>query len=122
MDTKIITENFTNIKPNDLGKSRELFTCCLALLLTNMIDSGYNPRIGKDGLKHMPSSLHYDGLAADIDLFKEGKYLTATNDHRPFGEYWENLHPLCFWGGDGKKSDGLRYDGNHYSVTYQGKK
>lgn len=122
MDQKILIGKFDDIKPNDLGKRRELFTRCLILLLAKMIDEGYDPRIGKDGMKHMKNSLHYDGLAADVDLFKNGKFLVATEDHKMFGEYWESLHPLCFWGGDGKKQDGLKHDGNHYSVTFLGKK
>lgn len=101
---------------SELGDKRKLFTRCLALLLCKMIEKGYHPMIGRDGLKHMKGSLHYDGLAADIDLISpDGKYLTSTEDHKPFGEYWESLDPLCCWGG--------RFnDGNHYSVTYQGKK
>lgn len=70
----------------------------------------------------MKNSLHYDGLAVDIDLFKNGKYLDKTEDHREFGEYWETLDKDCFWGGDGLKKDGLKWDGNHYSVTYLKKK
>lgn len=78
--------------------------------------------MGKDGLKHMKGSLHYDGLAGDIDLTKDGVYLDKTEDHRQFGLFWESLHPDCFWGGNGLKEDGLKHDGNHYSVTYMGKK
>jgi len=80
-----------------------------------MIEDGYTPLIGKDGLKHMPKSLHYEGLAIDIDLFKNGIYLTSTEDHQSFGEFWEGLHPDCRWGGRFR-------DGNHYSLTYQDRK
>lgn len=61
------------------------------------------------------NSLHELKLALDLDLFRDGNYLADTEAHRPLGEYWETLHPLCRWGG--------RWgDGNHYSVEYQGRK
>jgi hypothetical protein len=107
---------------SELGNLRRLFSRCVCLLLAKMLEDGYEPMIGKDGLPHMKNSLHYDGLAIDIDLTKDGKYLASTADHRPFGLYWESLHELCFWGGNGVKDDGLKNDGNHYSITYQGRK
>lgn len=56
-----------------------------------------------------PKSNHKIRLALDLNLFKDGKFLQGTLDHRPLGEFWEGLHPLCRWGG--------RFaDGNHYSV------
>jgi len=100
---------------SELGDRRRLFTRCVHQLLGRMLEAGYEPMLGKDGLKHMPNSLHYDGLAVDIDLTKGGQYLSRTEDHRQFGEYWEGLNPLCCWGG--------RFgDGNHYSVTMGGRK
>jgi len=100
---------------SELGDKRKRFTRCVAQLLDKMLADGYSPCIGKDGLKHMKNSLHYDGLAIDIDLFKNDKYLPNTEDHIVFGEFWESLSPLCSWGG--------RFsDGNHYSITYQGRK
>lgn len=62
-------------------------------------------------------SLHCDRLAIDLNLFKGGQFLFKTEDHRPLGEWWEKLHPLCCWGGRFKKPDG-----NHYSLTWQGRK
>lgn len=56
---------------------------------------------------------HELSLGADLNLFRDGVYLTETEDHRPLGEYWESLYPLCRWGG--------RFgDGNHYSITHEG--
>ena len=53
------------------------------------------------------NSQHCKRLAIDLNLFKDGEYLSDTESHRPFGEYWESLDPLNRWGG--------RYgDGNHY--------
>lgn len=61
------------------------------------------------------SSLHTLKLAIDLNLFKNGKWLRLTEDHRPIGEFWESLHPLARWGG--------RFgDGNHYSFEHEGRK
>ena len=68
---------------SELGDLRKLFTRCVAQLLVKMLDRNYQPMIGKDGLKHMKNSLHYDGLAIDIDLCdRNGKYLMNTEDSR----------------------------------------
>jgi hypothetical protein len=62
---------------------------------------------------HMENSLHYIGLAADLHLYKDGKYLSKTEDHEPFGIFWESLGGT--WGG--------RFsDGNHYSLEYNGRR
>jgi len=103
---------------SELFDKRALFTVCVADLINFMIGKGYTPLLGKDGLKHMKNSLHYDGLAVDIDLIKDGQYLPNTEDHKQFGEYWKSLDPDCCWGGDFKGNP----DGNHYSIKYQGRK
>lgn len=70
-------------------------------------------RLAKAG-KGIKASLHCQRLAIDLNLFKDGKYLSSTEAHRPLGEWWEQLHPLCRWGG--------RFnDGNHYSFTNGGR-
>lgn len=59
------------------------------------------------------NSLHKQRLAIDFNLFRDGKYLTSTDDYRPLGEYWESMGGT--WGG--------RFnDGNHFSIEYQGRK
>ena len=62
------------------------------------------------------NSLHVERLAIDLNLFRDGQYLTDSEAHRPVGEYWKSLHPLCRWGGDF-----TRPDGNHYSMTRGGR-
>lgn len=52
-------------------------------------------------------SFHKKRLAIDLNLFKDGKYLTRTMDHRELGEYWESIGGT--WGGRFE-------DGNHYSL------
>lgn len=100
---------------SELSGKRKLFTECICKLLQVMLEAGYEPMIGKDGLKHKENSLHFDGLAMDIDLTKSGVYLDRTEDHEVFGKFWETLDPECSWGGHFK-------DGNHYAVTMGGRK
>lgn len=60
-----------------------------------------------------PSSCHKLKLAIDLNLFRDGQWLTKTEDHRALGEWWEKQHQLCRWGG--------RFnDGNHYSLEHEG--
>jgi len=67
----------------------------------------------KVGTNRRATSLHFDGLAIDLNLFKDGKFLQNTEDHRELGEYWESIGGC--WGG--------RFnDGNHYSLEYAGRK
>lgn len=61
------------------------------------------------------NSCHKLRLAIDLNLFREGRFLQHTDDHRKLGEWWEAQHPLARWGG--------RFnDGNHYSFEWQGNK
>jgi hypothetical protein len=60
------------------------------------------------------NSLHCKRLAVDLNLFKDGVFLTDEEDHRQFGEWWEELDPRNRWGGRFK-------DGCHYSMTDDGK-
>lgn len=59
------------------------------------------------------SSNHKIRLAVDFNLFKDGKYLSSTDDHKPLGEYWESMGGS--WGGRFK-------DGNHYSLEHEGRR
>lgn len=71
-------------------------------------------RLAKLGLG-IKNSLHCVRLAVDLNLFKDGIYLSSTEAHRPLGEWWERQDPLCRWGG--------RFgDGNHYSLEHGGRK
>ena len=60
-----------------------------------------------------PNSNHLNRLAIDLNLFKNGRFLTETDDHEPLGIYWESIGGT--WGG--------RFnDGNHYSLEHNGVK
>lgn len=100
-----------------LGDYRRLFTANIIKVLAKMIEDGFEPMIERDGNKHMPSSLHYDGLAMDIILTNNRTVITDTESHLPFGIFWKGLHPNNAWGGDFAKTDG-----NHYSIGYQGRR
>lgn len=58
---------------------------------------------------HKKKSNHYIKLAQDIDLFKNGVYLTSTASHKKLGHYWQDMGGA--WGG-------MYQDGNHYSLQY----
>lgn len=69
------------------------------------------------------NSLHTQRLAIDINLFKDGKYLTSGVEHAPFGAFWKSLGKDYAWGGDFKDSRGRpKPDANHYSISHKGRK
>ena len=97
-----------------LSEQQQLFASMVPRLIDFAYDNGYAVTLG-DAYRSpaVPyghkNSLHRKRLAIDLNLFKNGAYLTETDDHAPLGAYWMNLHPANRWGGiDGK-------DGNHYS-------
>lgn len=111
-----------------LGRKQEIFSQNLALLIMFAYSKGYKIRMGqvlrtkaeaqrnaKSG-RGIANSLHTQKLAADLNLFKDGKYLTKSSDHAELGAFWKSLHPLNRWGGDFTKPDG-----NHYSMTHGGR-
>lgn len=109
-----------------LGQKQRMFTRMVAKLILWAYDHGYeltfgdayrDPRVfGKVGEKKgygRPRSNHKERLAVDLNLFRDGEYLTETSDHQPLGEYWESLGGS--WGG--------RFnDGNHYSIEHEGRR
>ncbi len=64
--------------------------------------------------KGIANSLHTQRLAIDLNLFRDGVYLSSSEAHRPLGEWWEKQHDLCRWGGRFK-------DGCHYSLAHGGR-
>lgn len=63
------------------------------------------------------NSLHIKRLAVDLQLFKDGVYITDPTAYKPLGAYWKTLDPLACWGGDFKS-----VDADHFSLTYGGVK
>ncbi|MAB25311.1 MAG: hypothetical protein CMK78_13345 [Pseudomonadales bacterium] len=109
-----------------LGSKQRRFTKMIGLLIEYAYQNGYeltfgdayrDPRLhGQVGEKKgygATGSLHKQRLAVDFNLFRDGKFLQQTDDHKPLGEYWESLGGS--WGG--------RFnDGNHYSLEHEGRK
>lgn len=55
----------------------------------------------KAGRSKTMNSLHMQRRAVDLNFFKNGKLTYDKNDLAPLGKYWESLHPLNSWGGNG---------------------
>lgn len=116
------------VGPYSLGDLQQIFSLYITYLIQFAYKSGYTISVGEflrldvqaeanaksgAGIKN---SLHKKKLAADLNLFKAGKYLSETSAHKPLGDYWESLsteHVICHWGGKFG-------DGNHYSIGYKG--
>lgn len=98
-----------------LREKQSKFVRMVAELLRFAHDSGYELTFGDAYATtgHRPNSLHYSRLAIDLNLFKNGKYLTGTEDHRELGEFWESIGGS--WGGRFE-------DGNHYSLGHGGRR
>lgn len=109
-----------------LGQKQRKFTEMIGRLIAFAYANGYeltfgdayrDPRVhGAVGDKvgySAANSLHKERLAVDFNLFKDGKYLSATEDYKPLGDFWESIGGT--WGGRFK-------DGNHFSIEHQGRK
>lgn len=106
-----------------LGSRQREFTSKIAELILWAYDHGYQLSLGdayrdprvfgnvgdKQGYGH-PRSYHKSRLAVDLNLFRDGRYLSSTESHRTLGEKWESMGGT--WGGRFGASGG---DGNHYS-------
>lgn len=109
-----------------LGQKQRKFTRMIAQLIVFAYDKGYELTFGdayRDTRVHgavgtkksysSASSLHKERLAVDFNLFKDGVYMTASEDYRELGEFWESIGGA--WGG--------RFnDGNHFSLEHGGRK
>lgn len=101
-----------------LGNKQRKFSLMIAQLIVWAYEQGYEVTLGHalrcpDCPVGRKTSLHKSKLAVDLNLFKDGVYLTTTEDHRPLGEKWESMGGS--WGG--------RFnDGNHYSIEHQGRR
>jgi hypothetical protein len=98
-----------------LRAKQSRFVLMVAVLIIYAYIKGYELTFGDAWASngHKIHSLHYDRLAIDLNLFKDGEYLIRTEDHLQLGEFWELIGGS--WGG--------RFgDGNHYSLEYNGRK
>ena len=95
------------------------------LLILYAYELGYELTISdvKASTGHSKNSCHYIQLAADLNLFKNGKYLIRTKEHQKLGEFWESIGGS--WGGrfgESSPDAGDGIDGNHYSLSWKGRK
>jgi hypothetical protein len=110
-----------------LREKQSRFTRLMGMLIEYAYAQGYELTLGEawrspeqaqrnaQAGKGIANSLHVERLAIDLNLFRAGKFLQASEDHKPLGEYWESLAPDARWGG--------RFgDGNHYSIEHAGRK
>lgn len=113
-----------------LREEQSLFIKLLSQLINKIYEEGYESTGGDLWSKpeykaHRKNSCHYIRLAIDLNLFKDGAYLMDSMAHKPFGEFWESLHPDCRWGGNWDKDNNPfefgENDGNHYSLEHEGR-
>ena len=57
----------------------------------------------KTGRSRTMASLHLQRRAVDLNFFLNGKLTYDKAVLAPLGAYWESLHPLNSWGGNGVK-------------------
>jgi hypothetical protein len=108
-----------------LKEKQRLFRKCWRVLLAFADLKGYDVIYGmfwrsrheSDRLKEagigISPSLHEYCLAGHLEAFKDGEYMTTTEEYLELGEFWESLDILCAWGG--------RFgDGIHFSIRHDG--
>lgn len=112
--------------PVTLSEQQRLFVRLLPRLFDYAHSMGYELTLGdayrdprvfgaigeQKGYGH-PKSAHKQRLAIDLNLWKDGNYLTDNDSHAFLGAYWKSLHVLNRHGGDFG-------DGNHYSQIRDG--
>lgn len=111
-----------------LGAHQRRFVPLIAKLIEYAYAQGYELTFGEAyrtpeqaalNAQHgsgIANSLHILRLAVDLQLFKDGVYLTDSTAYAPLGTYWKGLDPDCAWGGDFAS----RPDGNHFSLQWGG--
>lgn len=107
------------IEANSLGYEVTLGEAWRSQATAKYVPTKWNADRGKG----IVDSLHILRLAIDINLFKNGKFLTNPQDYAPLGEWWEKQSDSvnginCVWGGRFKKLK----DANHFSIENGGKK
>ena len=93
-----------------LRQKQSRFTQMVGLLILYTYQIGYELTLGDAYATtgHKKDSKHYSRLAIDLNLFKNGRYLSTTQAHRPLGEFWIKLGGI--WGGNFKNKDGNHYE------------
>ena len=113
-----------------LRQKQSIFALRVARLIIRANEMGYEltggewyrspqeaARLAKLGIG-IAKSLHTQRIAIDLNLFKDGVYLSSSEAFRPLGEWWERQSSPgaeCAWGGRFK-------DGGHFSIAHGGRK
>lgn len=112
----------------ELSEQQRLFCKLVGQLIIWAYDMGYELTFGEayrtpeqaainaTRQSGIANSLHIQRLAIDLNLWKDGVYLTDSALYKPLGDYWITLNSLCCWGGNFSKLK----DGNHFSMTFGG--
>jgi hypothetical protein len=99
-----------------LREKQSKFVVMLALLIRRANALGYELTLGCGRCHlpghHMEGSLHYLGLAQDLNLFKDGVWLKDGTGHDVLHQYWSSI------GG----AEMIPGDSNHYSLEHLGRR
>lgn len=110
-----------------MSQLQEEFSQSAALLIQKAAELGYGVTLGEawrtpeqaewDAAHHtgVADSLHLQRLAIDLNLFKDGEFLTTPDAYVELGTWWKTLGPAYRYGGDFGIKD---YD--HFSITPDG--
>lgn len=112
-----------------LQKKQSRFTCYVSSLLLKAESLGYDVTLGEVWRSEevasfqtkanaakgigIVNSLHRLRLAIDINLFKDGVFLTKPEDYKALGAFWKKLCSDCRWGGDFKRVDAVHFSVQH---------
>lgn len=96
-----------------LAQKQQHFAVMLARLILFADAEGWAITIGEvertkeqqalyvqQGQSQTMASKHLKKLAADLNLFKDGKYCQKVSDYAALGAWWKGQDPQNVWGGD----------------------
>jgi len=103
-----------------LKKQMEMPLMLAKLIIYAYEQLGYTITFGEgfddDGIGHMKGSVHYIKLGQDLNIFKDGQWLSKGPEmekaHNKLHDKWDEL-------GGAKR---IPKDLNHYSIEFQGKR
>ena len=102
-----------------LREKQSYFAKLLGVLVCYIETQGWELTFGDfwrgDKQGHKPNSLHYERLAADLNLFVNDEWKQGDcPEWQKIGRVWKSFDDLCAWGGDFA-------DYNHFSITDHGR-
>lgn len=125
---RIVSADWNSATTEDsMSALQEEFAQSAAKLIQKAAELGYGVTLGEAwrtqeqasldaakgiGIAH---SLHEERLAIDLNLFKDGIFLTAPDAYIQLGDFWKTLGPAYRYGGDFTSKD---YD--HFSISPDG--